>query len=121
MTGIVKLVVDYGANVNTWNTLHYCARSNDVLVSTLISLGANTKTLAWDFHRGVKNTPLHRTTDMSSVEVFEALVAGDSSDFDISDSSGASPLMALMKAKSLLHSDGYILERFSWLVGRKAS
>ena len=33
MTGIVKLVDDYGANPNRWSTLHYGVRLNHVLVS----------------------------------------------------------------------------------------
>lgn len=120
MTGIIKLAVDYGANPNTWSTLHYCARSNPVLVRTLVSLGARADTLAWDFSRGVKNTPLHRITGMDTIDVFEALVQPNT-DFNVRDGSGATPLMALMKNLSLLHSDDVIRTRMNWLVNRGAS
>lgn len=118
MTGIVKLVVDYGANPNTWNTLHYSVKRNHVLVRTLISLGTRCHTRAWDFTRGVKNTPLHRIVDMVSFDVFEALVQPDT-DFNARDSSGATPLMAMMK--TLLHPDKVMLDKMSWLIERGAS
>lgn len=120
MSGIVKLVVDYGANPNTWSTLHYTAKNNHVLVSTLRLLGANTNTVAWDYGKGVKNTPLHRMTDMVTSDVFKALVT-PTTDFDIKDSSGATPLMAMMKVRSHLHSDDAILTKFNWLIERGAS
>lgn len=120
MTGIVKLVIDYGANPNTWSTLHYSVRHNHVLVSTLVSLGARTDTLAWDFNRGVKNTPLHRMTEMMTVNVFEALV-NPLTDFNVKDSAGQSPLMSLMRARSLLHTDYAVMTRFNWLMGYGAS
>lgn len=118
MSGIIKLVVDYGANPNTWNTLHYSTTRNRVLVQTLISLGARPHTLAWDFSRGVKNTPLHRIADMASFDIFEALIRPDT-DFNVRDGSGATPLMAMMK--TLLHSDEAMLERIHWLIERGAS
>lgn len=118
MTGIVKLIVDYGANPNTWNTLHYSVKRNHVLVQTLISLGARCHTLAWDFSRGVKNTPLHRIVDIVSLSVFEALVQPDT-DFNVRDSSGATPLMAMMK--TLLHPEGAMLDKMNWLIERGAS
>lgn len=120
MTGIVKLIVDYGANPNKWSTLHYSVRKNHVLVSTLVSLGARVDSLAWDFYRGVKNTPLHRTPDMITVDVLEAL---QSTEFDINsrDASGSTPLMALMKVGSKLHSEEDIMTRFIWLTERGAS
>jgi len=120
MTGIVKLIVDYGANPNLWNTLHHSVRYNHVLVSTLVSLGARTDTLAWDFYRGVKNTPLHRMTDIMTRNVFEALV-NPATDFNVKDKAGQSPLMALMRSRSLLHTDDDIMERFNWLIGHGAS
>lgn len=120
MSGIVKLIVDYGANPNKWSTLHYSVRYNHVLVSTLISLGAKTDTLAWDFYRGVKNTPLHRITDIMTYNVFEVLV-NSATDFNIKDRAGQSPLMALMRARSHLHTDYAILERFNWLMQHGAS
>lgn len=118
MTGIVKLVVDYGANPNTWNTLHYSVKRNHVLVRTLISLGARWNTRAWDFSRGVRNTPLHRVVEMVSFDVFEALVQPDT-DFNARDSSGATPLMAMMK--TLLHPDEDMLDKMNWLIERGAS
>lgn len=120
MTGITKLVNDYGANPNKWNTLHYSARHNHVLVSTLLSLGAKTDTLAWDFFRGIKNTPLHRVADMMTVDVLNALV-NPSTDFDVKDSAGQSPLMSLMRTRTLVHSDYAIMRRFTWLMQRGAS
>lgn len=121
MTGIVKLVVDYGANPNKWSTLHYCVRSNHCLVTTLISLGARTDTLAWDFYRGAKNTPLHRITDMGNFGVFQALFEQDSCDVNARDGSGATPLMSLMKVRSHLHSDNAVMTRVNWLMERGAS
>lgn len=118
MSGIIKLIVDYGANPNTWNTLHYSAIRNHVLVHTLISLGAITHTLAWDFSRGVKNTPLHRITDIDTFAVFEALVQVKT-DFNARDSSGATPLMAMMK--TLLHPDEAMQHKMNWLIERGAS
>lgn len=118
MTGIIKLVLQYGANPNIWNTLHYSTTCNHVLVQTLISLGARAHTLAWDFSRGVKNTPLHRIADMASFDVFQALVKPDT-DFNVRDGSGATPLMAMMK--TLLHSDEAMLQRMNWLLERGAS
>lgn len=120
MTGIVKLVVDYGANPNKWNTLHYGVRHNHVLVSTLVSLGANTDTLAWDCFRKEYNTPLHRIADMMTVDVLDALV-NPSTDFDIRDGAGRSPLMSLMRTTPSLHSDHAIMIRFNWLLERGAS
>lgn len=120
MAGITKLVNDYGADPNKWNSLHYSARNNHVLVSTLVSLGAKTDTLAWDFNRGVKNTPLHRVADMMTGDVLKALV-NSSTDIDVKDGAGRSPLMSLMRTRSLLHSDYGILLRFTWLMRRGAS
>lgn len=120
MSGIAKLVIDYGANPNKWDTLHHSLRNNHVLVSTLVSMGANTDTLAWDFRRGVKNTPLHRLTDMASADVFEALIT-PTTDFNARDTTGASPLMSLMKTKRLLMSDKSIATRFEWLMAHNAS
>jgi hypothetical protein len=120
MSGIVKLVVDYGANPNTWSTLHYSSKRNHVIVSTLIALGANTDTLAWDFEKGLKNTPLHRVADMATTNVYEALVT-PTTDVDIKDSSGATPLMAMMKIRPLLHSDEAVMAKFNWLLERGAS
>lgn len=120
MSGIIKLIVGYGANPNTWSTLHYSVKSNHVLVQTLVSLGARTDTLAWDFSRGVKNTPLHRITGMVTLGVFEALVQPDT-DFNIRDGSGATPLVAMMKAMSLLYSDEVVMTRMNWLMERGAS
>jgi len=120
MTGIVKLVDDYGANPNRWSTLHYGVRLNHVLVSTLVSLGAKTDTLAWDCFRKVYNAPLHRIADMMTVEVLEAVV-NPSTDFDIRDGAGRSPLMSLMRTTPSLHSDHSIMIRFNWLLERGAS
>lgn len=120
MSGIVKLVVDYGANPNKWSTLHHSVRSNHLLVSTLVSLGAKTDTLEWDFSRGVRNTPLHRMTDMVYKDVFDALVT-PTTDFDVKDLSGATPLMAMMKVRTFLYSDETILAKFNWLIERGAS
>ncbi|CAM9100551.1 unnamed protein product [Sphacelaria rigidula] len=120
MSGIVKLVVDYGANPNKWSTLHNCVRSNDVLVSTLVSLGANADTLEWDFSRGVLNTPLHRMTDMVYSDVYEAIVT-PTTGFNVKDSSGATPFMAMMKDNALLNSDEVVITKYKWLIGRGAS
>ena len=120
MSGIVKLIVDYGANPNTWSTLHYSVRHNALLVSTLISLGARTDTLSWDFYKGVKNTPLHRMTDIVTFDVFAALV-NSATDLNIKDGAGQTPLMALMRAKYRLHTDYAIMERLNWLIGHGAS
>lgn len=120
MTGITKLVVDYGANPNKWSTLHYSVRHNHMVVSALISVGAKTDTLAWDFYRGVKNTPLHRVADMMTVDVLSALI-NPSTDIDIKDGAGRSPLMSLMSERSMSHSDHAIMLRFGWLIDRGAS
>ncbi|CAN0248848.1 unnamed protein product [Ectocarpus sp. 6 AP-2014] len=120
MTGIVKLVVDYGADPNRWNTLHYGVRHNHVLVSTLVSLGANTDNLAWDCNREVYNTPLHRIADMMTVDVLDAIVT-PSTDLDITDGAGRSPLMSLMRTSPTLLSANSIMMRFIWLVERGAS
>ncbi|CAM9092102.1 unnamed protein product [Ectocarpus sp. 12 AP-2014] len=123
MSGLVKLVVDYGANPNERSTLHYSVRSNPLLVATLISLGARTDTLAWDFYRGVKNTPVHRITDMASLEVFRALFEQNPEcDVDAGDGSGATPLMTLMKTRSPLHvDDNVVMTRVAWLMAHRAS
>ena len=120
MSGVIKLIVDYGADPNTWRTLHYSVRSNRVLVKTLISLGARTDTLAWDFSSGVNNTPLHRIMGIVTYDVFEALVQPNT-DMNIRDGSGATPLMAMMKVMSLPYPDHDIITRMGWLIDRGAS
>ncbi|CAM9103620.1 unnamed protein product [Ectocarpus sp. 12 AP-2014] len=120
MGGIAKLVLDYGANPNKWNTLHNCVRSNSVLVATLVLLGASADTLAWDFYRGLENTPLHRLTDMITVDVLDALIS-PTTDINIRDGAGQTPLMALMRSRGLLHSDHDVMRRFNWLMERGAS
>lgn len=120
MRGIIKLVVDYGADPNKWGTLHECVRSNHVLVSTLISLGARTDRLAWDFSRGVKNTPFHRVANMTNFKVFDALFR-PGTDLDVRDISGATPLMSLLKFSSYVHSNEAIVTKLNWLIHRGAS
>ena len=120
MSGIVKLIVDYGADPNKWRTLHECVRSNHVLVSTLVSLGARPDVLAWDFGRGVKNTPFHRVGDMTTFEVFDSLFR-PGTDVDIRDISGATPLMSLLKFSSYVHSNEAIVTKLNWLIYRGAS
>lgn len=122
MSGIVMLVRKYGADVDRWNTLHSCVRSNHTLVSTLLELGANPSNLAWDVYRRVNNTPLHRVSDMTCVRVFDALIGEvHTLDIDAVDSVGATPLMSLMKTPDAVHSDNHIYTRLSWLVERGCS
>lgn len=124
MSGITKLLLDYGANVNKWNTLHHCLKVNVPLVSTLIAFGADTAALVYDFERGVLNTPLHRVAEIESPEVFQALVANSTHDFNARDESGSTPLMALMTGSSRLlyqNRDERVRTRFDWLVDRGAS
>ncbi len=118
MAGIVKLIVNYGADPNTNNTLHYSVKTNHVLVQTLVSLGASVDSLAWDYARGVDNTPLHRVMDISTFEVFQALVS-TGVDVNLRDGAGATPMMAIMK--TLLYSHEATLTRINWLLERGAS
>lgn len=90
-------------------------------MSTLIAFGADVQAMAWDFERGVKNTPLHRVANIKFHDAFEALVGNSKHDFNARDKLGSTPLMSLMECWSGMHSDEYLMIRFRWLLGHGAS
>lgn len=74
MSGMYKLLVEYGACMNRCGTLAMCVDRNQFVVSALVSLGADRAMLVWAWQRGLKNTSLHRVAESQYLNVFEALV-----------------------------------------------
>lgn len=120
MSGIQRLVDVYGANVNRCGTLANCVHRNPLVVSALISLGADRTRFVWDWERGLRNTALHRAVESDSVHVFQALALNLSADeWSVRDEFGFTPMMTLLSERTA--SEDYLRLRFDWLVERGAS
>ncbi|CAN0413282.1 unnamed protein product [Ectocarpus sp. 8 AP-2014] len=120
MSGMQALVDVYGANVNRCGTLANCVNRNPLVVSALISLGADRTRFVWDWERGLRNTALHRVAETHSSIVFQALAQNLSpEEWSVRDEFGFTPMMTLLSEETA--SEDYLRLRFDWLVGRGAS
>lgn len=120
MSCLLKLVDEYGANVDRCGTLARCVDRNAFVVSTLVQLGADRAARSWDWQRGKLNSPVHRVAECQYVDVYEALVFNLlARDLDLGDEHGCTPLMTLLS--ETVASEAYISERFAWLMGSGAS
>lgn len=118
MSGLSKLVNDFGANVNRSDTLSRCVDRNAFVVSVLVQFGSDRAMRSWDLQRGRRNSAVRRS--VSTWMCFEALVLNLSArDLDVGDEHGCTPLMTLLS--ETLASEAYLSELFAWFEGRGAS